>query len=356
MSTSSDFCSSTDEVVTTIYVNGFPDDFKERELANMFIFAKGFEGCSLRIPNENDVNNSLIRCLTGTAKGQILGFVRFTTVMDSMDAIALLNGRVIDPDRGTTLKAELAKKNLVISQLRSSRSSQSCFPSDSASSRDSLFGPSLTRRFSVPSTSGEVERSLSLSIPGIPGPISVTAPSSNPQYLHHQEQSKTGSCLLNGNHRNINNIFSTSPSTLSNYQTENPPCNTLYVGNLPSNANEGEIRSVFCLMPGFRRLSFKTKVGGGSPMCFVEFEDIKTATHALETLYGTMLSNSVKGGIRLSYSKNPLGVKPLGLVYANPNGSNMYSGTFSPFNDYFSGKDQLLGGLATLEANHLHTS
>lgn len=44
-------------------------------------------------------------------------------------------------------------------------------------------------------------------------------------------------------------------------------------------------------------------------MCFVEFEDVSFATKALNELYGHPLHNSVKGGIRLSFSKNPLGVR-----------------------------------------------
>ena len=44
-------------------------------------------------------------------------------------------------------------------------------------------------------------------------------------------------------------------------------------------------------------------------MCFVEFEDVSFATKALHELYGHPLHNSIKGGIRLSFSKNPLGVR-----------------------------------------------
>jgi hypothetical protein len=47
-------------------------------------------------------------------------------------------------------------------------------------------------------------------------------------------------------------------------------------------------------------------------MCFVEFEDIVYASTALNELQGHNLTNSVKGGIRLSYSKNPLFIKPTG--------------------------------------------
>ena len=88
---------------------------------------------------------------------------------------------------------------------------------------------------------------------------------------------------------------------------QNPPCNTLYVGNLPVDTSEDELKAVFSKQRGYKRLCFRTKQNG--PMCFVEFEDTSFATKALHELYGHPLHNSVKGGIRLSFSKNPLGVR-----------------------------------------------
>ncbi|KAH7037240.1 uncharacterized protein B0I36DRAFT_63318 [Microdochium trichocladiopsis] len=88
---------------------------------------------------------------------------------------------------------------------------------------------------------------------------------------------------------------------------QNPPCNTLYVGNLPIDTSEEELKAVFSKQRGYKRLCFRTKQNG--PMCFVEFEDVSFATKALHELYGHPLHNSVKGGIRLSFSKNPLGVR-----------------------------------------------
>lgn len=88
---------------------------------------------------------------------------------------------------------------------------------------------------------------------------------------------------------------------------QNPPCNTLYVGNLPIDTSEEELKAMFSKQRGYKRLCFRTKQNG--PMCFVEFEDISFATKALHELYGQLLHNSVKGGIRLSFSKNPLGVR-----------------------------------------------
>ena len=86
-----------------------------------------------------------------------------------------------------------------------------------------------------------------------------------------------------------------------------PPCNTLYVGNLPHETSEEELKALFSKERGYKRLCFRVKPNG--PMCFVEFEDVTAATKTLDNLYGRLLPHSVKGGIRLSYSKNPLGVR-----------------------------------------------
>ena len=101
---------------------------------------------------------------------------------------------------------------------------------------------------------------------------------------------------------------------------QNPPCNTLYVGNLPIDTSEDELKAMFSKQRGYKRLCFRTKQNG--PMCFVEFEDVSFATKALHELYGHPLHNSIKGGIRLSFSKNPLGVRS-GQGMASPGPSNV---------------------------------
>jgi hypothetical protein len=89
---------------------------------------------------------------------------------------------------------------------------------------------------------------------------------------------------------------------------QNPPCNTLYVKNIPaSRTSEEELFQIFSEQPGYKRLCFRTKESG--PMCFVEFEDIPAATKALGELDGWPLRGSAEGGIRLSYSRDPLGVR-----------------------------------------------
>ena len=65
---------------------------------------------------------------------------------------------------------------------------------------------------------------------------------------------------------------------------QNPLCNTLYVGNLPIDASEEELKAMFSKQRGYKRLCFRTKHNG--PTCFVEFEDISFAKKALNELYG----------------------------------------------------------------------
>lgn len=95
--------------------------------------------------------------------------------------------------------------------------------------------------------------------------------------------------------------------TPANLTDQNPPCNTLYVENLPVDTSEDDLIAVFSRQRGYKRLCFRTKQNG--PTCFVEFEDVPFATKALIELDEYMLHDSVKDGIKLSFSKNPLGVR-----------------------------------------------
>ncbi|TGO34217.1 hypothetical protein BHYA_0207g00150 [Botrytis hyacinthi] len=88
---------------------------------------------------------------------------------------------------------------------------------------------------------------------------------------------------------------------------QNPPCNTLSVGNLPSDASAKELMAIFSKQKGFKRLCLTAKQNG--PTCSVQFEDIIYATNSLRALNGASLPNSTKGGIQLSFSKQPLGVR-----------------------------------------------
>ncbi|EPY49874.1 RNA-binding protein Scw1 [Schizosaccharomyces cryophilus OY26] len=123
-------------------------------------------------------------------------------------------------------------------------------------------------------------------------------------------------------------IPATTPTNI-NPADQNPPCNTIYVGNLPPSTSEDELKALFSTQPGYKRLCFRTK--GNGPMCFVEFENIPCAMEALKALQGVCLSSSIKGGIRLSFSKNPLGVRSSSSSHNHGNVRNLHSGSMNNY-------------------------
>ena len=79
----------------------------------------------------------------------------------------------------------------------------------------------------------------------------------------------------------------------------------------------------------------------------MQFDDVPCATKALNELYGHTLNGLVKGGIRLSYSKNPLGVR-------TPSVSGASGTTFNSGTNLFSAA--LAGIQETSRMHHLMNS
>ncbi|KAG0171301.1 cell cycle RNA binding protein whi3 [Apophysomyces sp. BC1015] len=359
----------------------------EREFQNMFTFSPGFEAASLKWHcKDQDEENP-----TGANNGkrQMIGFARFRTRSEAMEAVEVLSGKKVDHEKGAVLKAEMAKKNLHIkrgsvapaavqgSMSASASTSASSSTSTTANAVDSVSPPlnvlkknSLHQALHYDSFSPLPSDLLSpaaeyadpFSEPYVSGPASpvfndaLFGIRSQSLDARNQEvmlspprsfglfQPRLSKAIPENDAYNYlsksspvsNDIFGTSPvygdqpdmlsrmgslsiqtnrsasisaqHRPSNPADQNPPCNTLYVGNLPANTSEEELRQVFSKCRGYRRMCFRTKPQG--PMCFVEFDDVVFATQAMSELQGYSLSNSIKGGIRLSFSKNPLFTKP----------------------------------------------
>jgi hypothetical protein len=80
---------------------------------------------------------------------------------------------------------------------------------------------------------------------------------------------------------------------------DNPPCNTLFIGNLGEAVNETELRGLFSSQPGFRQM--KVVRQGKNTVCFIEFVDVNTAVTVHSNLQGAVLSTSDRGGMRIQY-------------------------------------------------------
>lgn len=112
-------------------------------------------------------------------------------------------------------------------------------------------------------------------------------------------------------------INAASNITNGNYQ----PCSTLFVANLGSNVNEEELRQLFKNFPGFSRLRMHTK--GGSPIAFIEYQDVRQATIALNNLQGFQLSSLDRGnGIRIEFARTKMGDVSHNHTNNNINGSS----------------------------------
>ncbi|KAK4509237.1 uncharacterized protein ATC70_007587 [Mucor velutinosus] len=324
------------EEISTIFVVGFPENMQEREFQNMFIFSPGFEAATLKLP-PTSLNSSKHDFEDDSNRKQIIGFAKFRTRQEALDAKEVLNGKKIDSDK--VLKAEMAKKNL--------HTKRGLLHEPSTSTTKSLyeafhsvpineFSPSTSPTHSYIAASNQQQQQQSQhqspsyhihpqqhqqpqhSIFGIMG-NQFTTNHSTSIYPAHSSSSLLSSMSPSLQKEDVlasqllqKLVLSTSlPMPTSSISTnnvdQNPPCNTLYVGNLPANTNEDELRQLFTHCLGYKRCSFRVKSNG--PMCFVEFDDLKYAALALKEMQGIPLSNSVKGGIRLSYSKNPLGVR-----------------------------------------------
>ncbi|GFH21187.1 RRM domain-containing protein [Haematococcus lacustris] len=90
---------------------------------------------------------------------------------------------------------------------------------------------------------------------------------------------------------------------------DNPPCNTLFIGNLSDQVSEMELMALFSAQAGFRQM--KLVRGAKQVSCFVEFEDVMSAAAVHATYQGAVLPSSERGGIRIQYSKNPFGRRQL---------------------------------------------
>ncbi|KAJ3752156.1 hypothetical protein EV360DRAFT_55719 [Lentinula raphanica] len=222
----------------------------------------------------------------------------------------------------------------------SSKASHSSNDHSRSSRSSSVAADSIHSKHSARDTSPQLPSPSSgsgNSASGVPAPAAISSTSSTsstrhaPAPLHHFAQNP----ISNPNLSHLSSLPSSLSGITSNVD-QNPPINTLYVGNLPISPPpmgyppdilEESLRELFRTRPGYKRLSFKQKHTG--PMCFVEFEDVNAATKTINELYGNTLNGLVKGGgIRLSYSKNPLGIRT--PTSANGTGAGFQQPHFQP--------------------------
>ncbi|OMO83076.1 hypothetical protein CCACVL1_11574 [Corchorus capsularis] len=259
---------SHDEV-RTIFITGLPEDIKERELQNLLRWLPGYEASQVNYKGEKP-----------------MGFALFSTAQFAIAAKDALQEMVFDAESQSVLHIEMAKKNLFVKRGivadsnaydQSKRLRTGGDYSHSAYTTASPFHPPPApvwgpHGYMAP-TPPPYDPYGGYHVPPVPmpAPAPVPAPSS---YVPVQNTK------------------------------DNPPCNTLFIGNLTENINEEELRGLFSAQPGFKQMKILRQER--HTVCFIEFEDVNTATNVHHTLQGAVIPSS-SVGMRIQYSKNPFG-------------------------------------------------
>mmetsp|Transcript_13732 Transcript_13732/g.39795 ORF Transcript_13732/g.39795 Transcript_13732/m.39795 type:complete len:209 (-) Transcript_13732:1066-1692(-) len=198
--------------------------------------------------------------------GQAQGFALFNTGVSASAALAALAH--VQFDEASVLRVEMARKNMFVK------------PDDATlTAKRPRVVPGVG---APPSAYGVPPPAYSAPPPGAAPPMATYAPGA------------AGAAP----------VVPKGYSAVSN-TGDNNPCTTLFVGNLADDVSEAELHGLFASQPGFKQM--KMVRGTRSVTAFVEFDDLATAMATHGSLQGALLSSSNRGGIRLQYSKNPLG-------------------------------------------------
>ncbi|CAI4223138.1 unnamed protein product [Auanema sp. JU1783] len=265
--------------VRTLFVSGLPMDAKPRELYLLFRAYRGYESSLLKM----------------TAKGgkptSPVGFVTFTTRQDADEARKHLQGVRFDPDCAQQLRLELAKSNTKVS-----RPKQSPPPLAPAAAAPLQSIPQFLAPLQPAELVLDPNHQLLLDQQQL---LALSQFASQAQAVQALQAYLPSTVQLAA--ASQSNIY----AAVAAAQTNNTPaCSTLFVANLASTVSEDELRTVFKAFPGFTRLRMHSK--NGSSVAFVEYSDLRHASHAMLSLQGFQVSSADRGGLRIEYARNKM--------------------------------------------------
>ncbi|OVA09432.1 RNA recognition motif domain [Macleaya cordata] len=253
------------EEVRTIFISGLPDDVKERELQNLLRWLPGYEASQVNFKGE-----------------QPMGFALFTNAQLALAARDALQEMVFDAESKSVLHTEMAKKNLFVKRG---------VVADSSS-----FDQSKRLR-----TGGDYTHT------GYPSPSPFHPPPPAPVWGHQGYLAPPPPPYDPYGGYPVPPVPMPTPAPLppaSGYAPvqntkDNPPCNTLFIGNLGENIIEEELRGLFSVQPGFKQMKILRQER--NTVCFIEFDDVSSATNVHQNLQGAVIPSSGRGGMRIQY-------------------------------------------------------
>ncbi|KAK6118720.1 hypothetical protein DH2020_047525 [Rehmannia glutinosa] len=261
---------SSDEV-RTIFISGLPEDVKERELQNLLRWLPGYEASQVNFKGEHP-----------------LGFALFATPQHALAAKDTLQDMVFDADSKSVLHTEMAKKNLFVKRG---------IVADS-----NAYDQSKRMR-----TGGDYTHTAYSASPFHPPPAAIWGPPHGymspapPPYDPYAGYAPPVPMPAPAPPVPAPSSYVPAPSSYVPIQNtkDNPPCNTLFIGNLGESINEEELRGLFSVQPGFKQM--KVLRQERHTVCFIEFEDLNSATNVHRSLQGAVIPSSGSVGMRIQY-------------------------------------------------------
>jgi len=253
------------EELRTLFISGFPTDIKEREIHNLLRFFPGYEGCVLNL-NES--------------AGRPVCFASFTDRNSALRALRVVQDLRFDPNVAQTLRVEFAKTNSKARRLPPEFYAEKRRKAPLAAAASNYFaygyGPEggwVNPNMMLPGWFQNMNLNRPPGTPGVPGY------DMNPAYVAPFPAQ-------------------VPPSSTSKV----PPCSTLFVANLHPDVQERDLNRVFRNLPGFRKLRLSTK--DGISICFVEFGDVQSSTHAMNNLQGVPVGPTC---MRIEFARTKMG-------------------------------------------------
>ncbi|RZC66916.1 hypothetical protein C5167_010615 [Papaver somniferum] len=295
---------NSEDDVRTLFIAGFPQDVKPREIYNLFREFPGYQSSKLRDATKTsqafgfatfaDRNTALaaLQALNVRTSLALISYYQgrgrnpsnsLTTVYITIAVLVnielkpCLQGMVFDLEQPSTLYIDLAKSN---SRSKRSRTDDG---------RSGFADKKVRGSSSISASRGPLDSGHGGNI-HMPG-MSKTAYNIT-GYSTTQRHGFDDGAGNDANSENLNSGGFHGPKN-------GTPCPTLFVANLGPTCSEQELNHVFSRCSGFLKLKMQNK--NGAPVAFVDFQDIACSTSALNKLQDTVLYSFVGEGMRLEY-------------------------------------------------------
>eukprot|EP00898_Chlorokybus_atmophyticus_P006500 jgi/Chlat1/6851/Chrsp51S06534 len=288
-----------DGEVRTLFVLGFPVDVRERELHNLLRWWPGYEASQMTFKGDQPMGFALFSSASAALAARDALQACFCASLGHGDACCLCDACLMlnlefDPETKCVLRSEMAKKNMYVRRRDGAGSVEFTFSDHSG------YDPSKRMR----SDYGAQPQPYG---PGAPTPWGHQGYQQpyDPYGLHNIALiNAPRTCIAQHQVQQPSRIYGAS-SPIAPHRVpvqnlkDNPPCNTLFIGNLSESVSEQELRGLFATQVGYRQIKILRQQA--NTVCFVEFQDIACASAVRQNLQGAQLATSDRGGMRIQY-------------------------------------------------------